>query len=100
MNIGPSRLALGAVLLVVACGGNPATTVTTSATPAVAGGGAAVDAGPSIVSVWRSRCSQCHSPVAPKTRDRAHLEVALARHHTRVRLTDARWDQMIDYLAR
>ena len=52
-----------------------------------------------IARVHKSRCGACHVRVEPGERTRAELEVALARHHKRVHLTDEQWQAMIDYLA-
>jgi hypothetical protein len=37
--------------------------------------------------------------VEPGTHTRAELETALAKHRTRVKMNDAEWSSMIDYLA-
>ncbi len=55
---------------------------------------------PPIARVWASRCGACHTPVEPGTRTRAHIEEALARHHTRVALSDDEWAAMRDFLAK
>ena len=52
-----------------------------------------------IACIHRARCGACHQRVEPGERSRDALESALARHHTRVRLSDADWHSMIDYLA-
>jgi hypothetical protein len=52
-----------------------------------------------IVHVHSSRCGTCHTPVEPGERSRAVLEDALARHRRRVRLSEADWAKMVDYLA-
>jgi hypothetical protein len=54
---------------------------------------------PPIARVWKSRCGACHTPVEPGTRTKAHLDDALARHKSRVPLTDAEWAEMKDFLA-
>ncbi len=52
-----------------------------------------------VHTIYQSRCGSCHTRVEPGTHTRAELETALARHHTRVRMNDAEWSNMIDYLA-
>lgn len=60
---------------------------------------AAADAHPGAAKVWRTRCGQCHVRVEPGTRDRGHLETALKRHRTRVKMDEATWVDMVDFLA-
>jgi hypothetical protein len=38
-------------------------------------------------------------PVEPGTHTRAELETAFTKHRTRVKMNDAEWSSMIDYLA-
>jgi len=52
-----------------------------------------------VAHVHRSRCGSCHTRVEPGTRSRAELDLALARHHDRVRLSEEEWSKMLDYLA-
>ncbi len=52
-----------------------------------------------VASVHRSRCGSCHTRVEPGARTRDQLEVALARHRTRVHLSEDDWNLMVDYLA-
>jgi hypothetical protein len=54
----------------------------------------------SIAQIHAGACASCHRRVEPGTRSRAELEVALARHHRRVHLTDTEWQAMVDYLAK
>ena len=51
-----------------------------------------------IARVWRSRCGICHVRVEPGTRDHDTLVDALARHKSRVRLSDAQWEAMQRFL--
>ncbi len=52
-----------------------------------------------VHSIYRSRCGNCHVRVEPGTHTRAQLETAFARHHTRVKMNDAEWSNMVDFLA-
>jgi hypothetical protein len=45
------------------------------------------------------KCGRCHLPPKPKTRPRSDLERAAFRHRNRVKLTEAEWNAVIDYLA-
>jgi hypothetical protein len=76
----------GAVIATVACGG-PSTG--TPASPAA----------PEIARIHRARCGACHTRVEPGQRTREALKTALSRHRVRVRLTEAQWAEMVDYLA-
>jgi hypothetical protein len=49
--------------------------------------------------MWRSRCGQCHERVEPKTRPRATLTAALARHQKRANLSATDVQALVDYLA-
>jgi hypothetical protein len=62
-------------------------------------GAAAPGSQTAIANVHRAKCGACHTRVEPGTRTRAQLEAALSRHRKRVRLTEAEWAEMIDYLA-
>ena len=53
-----------------------------------------------IADVHRAKCGACHDRVEPGMRSREELERALAKHRTRVKLTEAEWGAMIDYLSR
>jgi hypothetical protein len=53
-----------------------------------------------IAQMHKSKCGSCHSIVPPGTRSRAVLEAAFARHRNRLRLSEAEWSEMIDYLAK
>ncbi len=55
---------------------------------------------PPVAKIWASRCGSCHVRVEPGTRDRATLETALKRHRTRVKMDEAQWGSLVDYLAR
>jgi uncharacterized membrane protein len=44
-----------------------------------------------VHTIYQSRCGSCHV--------RVELEAAFARHHTRVKMNDAEWSNMIDFLA-
>jgi hypothetical protein len=52
-----------------------------------------------VRAIHRSRCGNCHVPVEPGTHTRAELESAFVRHRTRVKMNEAEWSSMIDYLA-
>jgi hypothetical protein len=52
-----------------------------------------------VRAIHRSRCGSCHVPVEPGTHTRAELETAFTKHRTRVKMNDAEWSSMIDYLA-
>ena len=54
---------------------------------------------PPIAQVHVSKCGSCHARVLPGTRTRNQLDVALARHRKRVKLTPDQWKAMVDYLA-
>jgi hypothetical protein len=52
-----------------------------------------------VHTIYQSRCGSCHVRVEPGSHTRAELEAAFARHHTRVKMNDAEWSNMIDFLA-
>ncbi|MGH7285303.1 MAG: hypothetical protein ACRELY_27585 [Polyangiaceae bacterium] len=52
-----------------------------------------------VRAIHKSRCGNCHVRVEPGTRTKAQLESAFTRHHTRVKMNDAEWAMMVDYLA-
>ena len=54
---------------------------------------------PPVAKIWASRCGSCHVRVEPGTRDRATLETALKRHRTRVKMDEAQWGSLVDFLA-
>jgi cytochrome c5 len=60
---------------------------------------AAAPDGPPIASLHSHQCGRCHVAPEPKTRSRAQLEDASARHGKRVHLSHEDWQAMIDYLA-
>ena len=57
------------------------------------------EAASAVAAVHHSRCGTCHSRVEPGQRGRDELDTALLRHRRRVRLDEAEWRQMVDYLA-
>ncbi len=52
-----------------------------------------------IGELHRARCGACHVRVEPGARSREVLTSALAKHRTRVHLSGAEWDALVDYLA-
>ncbi len=52
-----------------------------------------------IMHIYHSRCGACHVPVEPGTRTSAELELALAKHRKRVRLTELQWAELTKALA-
>ena len=52
-----------------------------------------------VHAIYRSRCGSCHVRIEPGTHTRMQLESAFARHHTRVRMSDAEWSNMVQLLA-
>ena len=52
-----------------------------------------------VAEIHHSVCGNCHARVEPGTRTREKLERALAKHHTRVKMTDAEWAELVDYLS-
>ncbi|HEX7666015.1 MAG TPA: hypothetical protein VF407_15920 [Polyangiaceae bacterium] len=95
----PTLLAFALVLgtTTLACG-------TTSAPPANGGtetssGTIASNGTRDVHSIYRSRCGNCHVRVEPGTHTRSQLETAFARHHNRVKMNDAEWSNMVDFLA-
>jgi hypothetical protein len=60
----------------------------------------ATETPPSVVArVHEARCGTCHARVEPGQRGRDELDTALLRHRRRVRLDEAEWREMVDYLA-
>jgi hypothetical protein len=52
-----------------------------------------------IAEMHKSKCESCHKLVQPGTRTRGVLDVALARHRKRLKMTEDDWAKMTDYLA-
>jgi hypothetical protein len=52
-----------------------------------------------IAPIHQHKCGACHESPAPGTRTRETLSHAFQRHQRRVRLNDAQWAAMLDYLA-
>ena len=52
-----------------------------------------------IMHIYHSRCGACHVPVEPGTRTSAELQLALAKHRKRVRLTELQWAELTKALA-
>ncbi len=52
-----------------------------------------------IVTLWRSKCSLCHTRVEPGARTPEKFHEALSRHHVRVHLTDPEWVELEAFLA-
>jgi cytochrome c len=76
--------------LCVACGG------ATGAGVQSARGGGAPSSGERL---WRSKCGACHVPVRPGTHERQYVEAALARHRSRVHMSEPAWSSVIDFLS-
>lgn len=94
---------LGSILLasgLAACS-SPATTATAAAepvTPTRPTETLVADARP-ISQIHASKCGSCHVPVQPGTRSRDQIEAAMGRHGRRLKLTQAQWTAMVEYLA-
>ncbi len=54
---------------------------------------------PPVAKIWAARCGSCHVRVEPGTRDRGTLETALKRHRVRVKMDEAQWASLVDFLA-
>ncbi len=52
-----------------------------------------------VAKTHHAACGSCHTRVEPGQRTRAQLEVALAKHHKRVKMADDEWPVLIDYLS-
>jgi FAD/FMN-containing dehydrogenase len=52
-----------------------------------------------IAEFHHATCGNCHTRVEPGERTRAQFEAAMSRHHARVKLTDAEWALLVDYLS-
>lgn len=95
-------LVLGGATL--ACGSAPGPSSASNGSPNVSGPTLASNASNGqptrdVHSIYRSRCGNCHVRVEPGTHTRAQLETAFARHHRRVKMNDAEWSNMVDFLA-
>jgi cytochrome c5 len=95
---------LGATTL--ACGSAPSTMSANGATQTSSASVASNDASSptsganrDVHSIYRSRCGNCHVRVEPGSHTRGQLETAFSRHHSRVKMNDAEWSSMIDFLA-
>ncbi len=53
-----------------------------------------------VAEIHHAHCGSCHTRVEPGERTRAQLEKALARHRTRVRMTESQWALLVDYLSK
>jgi hypothetical protein len=54
---------------------------------------------PLAADIAAHRCTRCHAQPEPGARSRAQLERAFRRHVMRVKLDEAEWRDMVDYLA-
>jgi hypothetical protein len=54
---------------------------------------------PPIEATYKARCGSCHQRIEPGSHSREQLEAAFGRHRNRLRLTEAQWGQMVDFLA-
>ncbi len=52
-----------------------------------------------IAELHQRKCGNCHRLVEPSTRPRAEIDSAIGRHQKRLRLTQAEWTAIADYLA-
>lgn len=52
-----------------------------------------------VAEIHHAACGNCHTRVEPGQRTRAHFEKALVRHRTRVKMTEAQWSLLVDYLS-
>lgn len=52
-----------------------------------------------VAEIHHAECGNCHVRVEPGQRTRSQLESALARHHARVKMDDAKWPVLVDYLS-
>lgn len=76
--------------LCAACGGAP------GAPGQSARSGSATASGERL---WRSKCGACHVPVRPGTHERQYVEAALARHRSRVHMSEQAWSSVIEFLS-
>lgn len=93
MNVRALLFVVAVGSMAAACGGAP--TMPSSVTSTTAASGPE----PQVASVWRSKCGACHVPVEPGSRNRVVIEKAMERHHKRLRLPEAQWLQLVDFLA-
>lgn len=54
---------------------------------------------PPIAATWRAQCGVCHTRIEPREKTRSQMDRATARHRKRVKLTDAEWTAMNEFLA-
>ena len=52
-----------------------------------------------IAELHHATCGNCHTRVEPGQRTRVQFEAAMSRHHNRVKLDDAQWVLLVDYLS-
>ncbi|HNZ21811.1 MAG TPA: hypothetical protein PKL24_06690 [Polyangiaceae bacterium] len=52
-----------------------------------------------IAAIHKSKCGSCHTRIEPGSMPRDELEAELKRHRSRVKLSEAEWAEMLDYLA-
>ena len=52
-----------------------------------------------VAEIHHGSCGGCHVRVERGERSREYLEKSLAKHHTRVRMSDEQWALLIDYLS-
>lgn len=71
----------------------------TSGTAGAATASARPDAHAPGERIWRSKCGACHVPVRPGSHERTYVEAALARHRSRVHMSEQAWSSVIDFLA-
>ena len=60
---------------------------------------AAIAAHPRAGEIWGDKCGSCHVPVEPGTRTREALDVALAKHRARAKISEAEWGELVEFLA-
>lgn len=51
-----------------------------------------------VAEIHHTACGNCHTRVEPGERTRPYLEKALARHRTRVKMSESDWALLVDYL--
>jgi hypothetical protein len=54
---------------------------------------------PAIAIIHARNCGRCHERPQPGAFKRPKLESALARHRSRVKLSESEWARLVDYLA-
>lgn len=52
-----------------------------------------------VAEIQHAYCGNCHRRIDPGQRTRAQLERALVRHRSRVKMTEAQWALLVDYLS-